>query len=289
MTQTIDLRVDTLGDASPDMLKAMMDTQLGDDVMGEDSATNELEAHTAELCGKEAALLVPSGTMGNLLALLVHVPRGGEIIIGSKSHIFNYEAAGAAALGSIAYNPIPDDNGILSPDDVRGAIRSKDIYSPRSALICAENTHNMAGGLACQPEELAAVAEIARENELPFHLDGARLLYACAALGVEPQAFTQHVDTLMFSSSRGSVLPLVPCSSVAKPSSPRHGACARCSVAACAKPATSPHPHSMLLKPNGVNSKPGWTGPEPLPSVSPLSPCSVLRSPTVSPISFIYG
>lgn len=208
MNRVIDLRVDTLGAASEAMKAAMQNAQSGDDVMAEDRATNALESYAADLCGKESALLVPTGTMGNLLALLVHVPRGGEIIVGSKSHIFNYEASGAAALGSIAYNHLPDDNGILQPEDVAGAVRNHDIYSPRTHLVCVENTHNLAGGLASTPDEIEAVAKVAQKHKLPLHLDGARIFYACAAMEEEPKAYTQHVDSLMFSLVKGLSAPV---------------------------------------------------------------------------------
>ena len=205
----IDLRSDTVTQPTPEMREAISNAEVGDDVYGEDPSANFLEEESASLLGTEAALFIPSGTMGNLAALLTHCERGSEIILGDKAHIFLNEAGGVAALGGIQPHIIPNQNdGTLNLEDIRGAIRFDDIHHPRTRMIALENTHNMCGGVSLTAEYSRAVGEIARENGLIFHLDGARLFNAAAALGVNPADLVEPFDSVMFCLSKGLGAPV---------------------------------------------------------------------------------
>ena len=163
----IDLRSDTVTLPSPEMREVIANAEVGDDVYGEDPSVNQLEDESASLLGKEAALFIPSGTMGNLVAVLTHCERGAEIILGNKAHIFLNEAGGAAALGGIHSHTIPNQkDGTLKLDDIKKAIRYDDIHHPRTRMICLENTHNMCGGVALTVEYTRSVGEIARDHQL---------------------------------------------------------------------------------------------------------------------------
>ena len=143
----VDLRSDTVTHPSPEMRRAMAEAELGDDVFGDDPTLNRLEAMAAERLGKEAAVFVASGTMGNLVSILTHAGRGDEIIIGDKAHIFRSEAGGASALGGVAYNTLPNDHrGMLDLDELEAAIKPPNVHFTRTAMIGLENTHNACGG-----------------------------------------------------------------------------------------------------------------------------------------------
>jgi threonine aldolase len=205
----IDLRSDTVTLPSPEMREVIAKAEVGDDVYGEDPSVNQLEAESAKLLGMEAALFVPSGTMGNLAAVLTHCERGSEIILGNKAHIFLNEAGGAAALGGIHSHTIPNQkDGTLKFEDIKNAIRFDDIHHPRTSLICLENTHNMCGGVALTVEYTKAVGQIARDHQLKLHLDGARIFNAAAALDVDPADLVQPVDSVMFCLSKGLGAPV---------------------------------------------------------------------------------
>src|SRR5262245_63796834 len=208
--RTIDLRSDTVTLPTPEMRRAIADAPLGDDVYGEDPTINRLEALAAEKVGKEAAMLVTSGTMGNLCALLAHCARGDEVIVGDQSHIYNSEAGGASVLGGIALHPIPNaPNGALPLDALAAAIRDPgDSHAALTRLICLENTHNRCGGVVLAPEYMHAVHRFAREQGLKVHLDGARLFNAAVALGVEACEIAQHADSVMFCLSKGLAAPV---------------------------------------------------------------------------------
>src|SRR5215510_12178445 len=144
----IDLRSDTVTKPTPEMREAMAEAEVGDDVYGDDPTLNHLEELAASRLGKEAAVFVPSGTMGNLTALMVHCQRGDEAIVGDKSHIYLNEAGGIAALGGIIPNPIPNQSdGTLALETILAAIRTDDIHHPITRLICIENTQNVCGGV----------------------------------------------------------------------------------------------------------------------------------------------
>lgn len=205
----IDLRSDTVTLPTPEMREVIARAEVGDDVYGEDPSVNLLEEESARLLGKDAALFIPSGTMGNLAAVLTHCERGSEIILGDKAHIFLNEAGGAAALGGIQPHIIPNQkDGTLNLEDIREAIRFDDIHHPRTRMIALENTHNMCGGVALTAEYTRSVGEIAREQGLKFHLDGARIFNAAAALDVDPADLVQPLDSVMFCLSKGLGAPV---------------------------------------------------------------------------------
>lgn len=205
----VDLRSDTITHPIPEMREAMYRAEVGDDVFGEDPTVNRLEAMAAERMGKEAALFVASGTMGNLVALLTHCGRGDEAIVGDQSHTFLFEQGGMAALGGITPRPIPNQpDGTLRLEDIETAIRPDNVHFPRTRLICLENTHNMCNGTPLTPEYTARVARLAREHGLKVHLDGARVFNAAAALGVDVKELVREVDSVMFCLSKGLCAPV---------------------------------------------------------------------------------
>ncbi len=204
----IDLRSDTVTRPTENMRKAMATAEVGDDVYGEDPTVRRLEETGAAMVGKEAALFVPSGTMGNQIAVLAHVSRGDEVLVEADSHIFYYEAGGLAFLSGVQTRVIPGKNGFMEPELLRQAVREKDIHQPRTGLLCLENTHNRAGGTVLTPEETELMAAVARENGIPVHLDGARIFNAACRLGVKPGELTRPVDSVMFCLSKGLGAPV---------------------------------------------------------------------------------
>jgi threonine aldolase len=191
------------------MREAMAEAEVGDDVFGDDPTLNRLEALAADMLGKEAAMFVPSGTMGNLIALLVHCQRGDEAIVGSKSHIYLNEAGGMSALGGIQPWPVPNQkDGTLALEDILASIRSEDVHHPLTRLICLENTQNVCGGVALSLEYMRQVSDLAREHGLSLHLDGARIFNAAAALNVDVRDLAAPADSVMFCLSKGLVSPI---------------------------------------------------------------------------------
>lgn len=206
---TIDLRSDTVSWPTPEMREAMANAQLGDDVYGEDPTVNQLEAEAAAMLGKEAGIFVSSGTQGNLIALLTHCKRGEEIIVGDKAHTFVYEAGGMSALGGIMPHTVPvQDDGTLSLDQIRRAIRGNNAHFPRTRLITIENTQGTVGGVPLSVEYTRQVADIAREHSLLFHIDGARIFNAAAALNVEARELVESADSMTFCLSKGLCAPV---------------------------------------------------------------------------------
>ena len=207
--KTIDLRSDTVTLPSPQMREAIYHAELGDDVFGEDPTVNRLEQMAAERFGKEAALLVVSGTMGNLVSILTHCGRGDEIILGDLCHSFLYEAGGAAALGGIHPRTVPNQpDGTLRVQDIEAAIRSDNVHFPRTRLICLENTHNRCGGAALTPEYMTQVGSLARRRGLALHLDGARIFHAAVALGASVRELTRDADSVSFCLSKSLAAPV---------------------------------------------------------------------------------
>jgi threonine aldolase len=205
----IDLRSDTVTHPTPAMREAMYKAEVGDDVFGEDPTVNRLEEMAAERLGKEAALFVASGTMGNLVALLTHCGRGDEVIVGDRCHTYLFEQGGMAALGGITPWPVPNQpDGTLRLEDIEGAIRGDNVHFPRTRLICLENTHNMCSGLPLPLEYTAQVARLAHDYGLVVHLDGARVFNAAAALGVDVREVVEEVDSVMFCLSKGLCAPV---------------------------------------------------------------------------------
>ncbi|HEY6073396.1 MAG TPA: low-specificity L-threonine aldolase [Anaerolineales bacterium] len=205
----VDLRSDTVTHPTPEMREAMARAEVGDDVYGDDPTVNRLQEMAAHMLGKEASLFVPSGTMGNLLALLVHCQRGDEVIVGSKSHIYLNEAGGMAALGGIY--PCPLENrrdGTLAIDEIRASIRSKDVHHTITRLICLENTQNICGGVPLTAAYTRQVAELAREHGLKLHIDGARIFNSAVAQNVPVRDLVDPADSVMFCLSKGLGAPV---------------------------------------------------------------------------------
>ncbi len=207
--RTIDLRSDTVTLPTPAMREAIYRAELGDDVFGEDPTTNRLEGIAAERMGKEAALLVVSGTMGNAVCTLTHCARGEEVILGDQSHTFLYEAGSMSALGGIHPHTVRNQpDGKLRLEDIEEAIRGDNVHFPRTRLICLENTHNRCNGSVLSPEYIDSVAALAKEHGLSVHLDGARIFNAAVALGVDVKKLTANVDSLSFCLSKGLSAPV---------------------------------------------------------------------------------
>ncbi|MGC9356283.1 MAG: low-specificity L-threonine aldolase [Anaerolineae bacterium] len=209
MSKTVDLRSDTVTRPTPAMREAMARAEVGDDVYGEDPTINRLEALAAARLGKEAALFVPSGTMGNLAALLAHCGRGDEVILGHLSHTFLYEQGGMAALGGIMPHTLPNQpDGTLRLEDIESAIRPDDAHFPRTRLVCLENTHNTCYGTPLTVEYIKQVADLAHSRGLRVHVDGARLFNAATALDVEVRELVKEVDSVTFCLSKGLCAPV---------------------------------------------------------------------------------
>jgi len=210
----IDLRSDTVTVPTPAMRRAMAECEVGDDVFGDDPTVNRLEALAAEMTGKEAALFVASGTMGNLASLLAHAGRGRDVILGDESHIYHYENGGASALGGLVFRPVATNaDGMLPVEALRKAIHlpAHDYHYrhyTRPGVICLENTHNRCGGRVLTPEYFAEVAALAAEHELPVHLDGARLFNAAVAAGRPITDWTRHVSSVQLCLSKGLSAPV---------------------------------------------------------------------------------
>ena len=207
--RVVDLRSDTLTRPTDTMSRAMATAEVGDDVFGEDPTVNRLEAIAAERMGKEAALFVASGTMGNLVSLLAHCARGEEIILGSFAHSFYFEQGGSAAVGGIHSRTLPNQpDGTLILSDIEGAIRPDNVHFPRTRLIVLENTHNLCGGYPLDLEYMSAVGDIARRHGLKIHVDGARFFNAAVALGVPAAKLAAEADSVSFCLSKGLGAPV---------------------------------------------------------------------------------
>jgi len=206
--KNLDFRSDTVTLPSPEMREAAANAPVGDDVYGEDPSVNELERIAAEQLGKEAGLFVTSGTQGNAIAVLAHTQRGDEIILESRSHIYNSEVGGLAVIGSLMAKTIQGDLGWIKPEDLRAAVRPPNIHYPRASLLCVENTHNAAGGIALTPEQLNADWEVAKELGLSVHMDGARVYNAAVSLGIDVRELTQYTDSVMLCLSKGLAAPV---------------------------------------------------------------------------------
>ncbi len=204
----IDLRSDTVTRPTPEMRKAMAEAEVGDDVYGEDPTVNRLEARAAQLLGMEAALFVPSGTMGNAIAVRVLTERGDEVLVERRSHVARYELSGMSVLSGVMPRMVDAPGGHLTPDDVRAAVGPRAYYKSDVSLVVLENTHNLGGGTVQRVEEVQAVVAAARECGFRIHLDGARIWNAAIALGVPPAAIAAGVDTVMSCLSKGLCAPV---------------------------------------------------------------------------------
>ena len=204
----VDLRSDTVTLPTEEMLDAIRHAKLGDDVFGEDPTVKSLEELAAERMGKEAALLVTSGTQANLVSLMSNAQRGELVILESESHIYWYEVGGVAAIAGLLPWTLKSQFGAFDPEDVEAAIRPRNIHFPEPALVCVENTHNRHGGTIVAPKQLEAVSRVAKAHGLLLYMDGARIFNAAIALRVDVREFARHVDNLMFSLSKGLSCPV---------------------------------------------------------------------------------
>jgi threonine aldolase len=206
--KNLDFRSDTVTRPTPQMREAAYKAKVGDDVFRDDPTVNELERIGAEIFGKEAALFVTSGTQGNAVSVLAHTNRGDEVILEERSHIYVNEVGGMAVMGQLMARTIPGEKGWMRPDDIRKAIRGKNIHYPCTSLLCIENTHNSAGGIALTPKQMKSNWDVAKENDLGVHLDGARIFNAAVALGVDVKDLAKYADTVQICLSKGLSAPV---------------------------------------------------------------------------------
>jgi len=206
----IDLRSDTVTRPTPAMREAMATAEVGDDVFGDDPTVLRLQDVSAEFLGKEAALFVPSGTMANQVALRSHTEPGDEVVLEATSHIYLYEAGGYAALSGISAWCVAGDRGLLTAEQVAGAIRPEGGLShfPTTSLVCLENSANRGGGTVYSLERLAEIEEVVRSHDLRFHLDGARIFNAAVAQGVDVATLVAPFDSVSFCLSKGLGCPV---------------------------------------------------------------------------------
>lgn len=190
------------------MREAMKNAEVGDDVYQEDPSVNQLERLSAKKVGKEEALFVPSGTMGNLIAVLTHCQRGEEVILEAESHMYYYEVGGMSAVAGVIPRLIESDKGVLNPQKIKRILREKNIHYPKTTLICLENTHNRAGGTIVSPKITEEICQLAHQSNILIHLDGARIFNAAIALNIEPDILTKDVDSVMFCLSKGLSAPV---------------------------------------------------------------------------------
>ena len=204
----VDLRSDTITLPTKEMFDAIAGAELGDDVFQEDPTVNQLEDLAATKFNKEAALFVPSGTMANLVAVLSHCQRGDEVILGDQAHTFLYEAGGISAFGGVHSRQIPNqEDGTLLLEDIKKSIRKEDVHFPPTRLICLENTHNRCLGMPLSVDYTNSVTEIAKNNSLSVHVDGARIFNAAVSLGVSVTELTENIDSVSFCLSKGLSAP----------------------------------------------------------------------------------
>ncbi|OGO79424.1 MAG: threonine aldolase [Clostridiales bacterium GWB2_37_7] len=202
----IDFRSDTVTIPTEEMRKAMAEAVVGDDVYGDDPTVIELETLAADLMGKEAAMFVPSGTMGNQLAIMTHTRRGDEIIVEESCHIVEHEVGAVAVLSGVNLRTVKGINSILQPKDVEAAIREEDIHHPETTLICMENA--LSNGRVVPLENMQQIYHIAKKHNIAVHLDGARIFNAAAYLNVEAKDIAAYTDTVMFCLSKGLCAPI---------------------------------------------------------------------------------
>jgi threonine aldolase len=204
----IDLRSDTVTVPTPEMRRAMAAADVGDDVFGEDPTVNRLQERAAALTGKEAALFIPSGTMGNQLGVLVNAPRGGAVLVDALSHTFINEAGGAAVVGSVHLVPLAVPQGIITPVDIAANLSPDDPHLAPTHAVVLENTHNRHGGVAWPPAQLRETCVAAHSAGLRVHLDGARIFNAAVATGVPVAELAAGADTITFCLSKGLSCPV---------------------------------------------------------------------------------
>lgn len=204
----VDLRSDTVTQPTPAMRAAMMAAPLGTDVLGDDPTVNALEEMAARMTGKEAALYVPSGTMGNQIAIACHTRPGDAVIADENAHVLFYETGAPAIIAQVISFTIPTVTGILDPEEVRWRVKAETMNTPATSLLCLENTHNRGGGTTIPPGHLVAYREIANDSGMSIHLDGARIFNAAVARGATVKEICCRVDTVNFCLSKGLGCPI---------------------------------------------------------------------------------
>ncbi|MEO6694548.1 MAG: low-specificity L-threonine aldolase [Ignavibacteria bacterium] len=204
----IDLRSDTVTKPSKPMLEAMFSAKVGDDVFGEDETVNLLQDKCAKLTGKESALFVPTGVMGNQLAIKCHTQPGDEVIVESESHILNYETAAPSVISNVQLLSVQGQNAIITANEIKKFIRSSEYYFPVTSLICLENTHNRSGGVILPLEVIKEISELAHENKIKTHLDGARIYNAVIETGISIKDYASFFDSISFCFSKGLGCPI---------------------------------------------------------------------------------
>ncbi|MDQ4144415.1 MAG: low specificity L-threonine aldolase [Actinomycetota bacterium] len=208
MPETIDLRSDTVTRPTPEMRRAMAEAEVGDDVFGDDPTVNSLQEYSAELLGKEAGLYVPTGSMGNQVALGALARPGDEVVCHTGAHFLHYEGGSVAAHLGLMMRPLEGPNGVLPAESVASAIRPGNEHNPRTAVVAIENTHNAAGGAIFPIDEARAIAKICDERSVAVHLDGARLFNAAVATGTPAREWAECADTVSFCFSKGLGAPV---------------------------------------------------------------------------------
>jgi threonine aldolase len=204
----VDLRSDTVTRPTPEMRRAMAEAEVGDDVFSDDPTVNKLQELAAKRLGKEAGIFVPTGTMGNQIAVKTHTKPGDAIIVDEDCHIIHYEVGGPAVHSHVITETVPSERGIMSYEAVKARIRQESTHTPGTSLLCLENTHNRAGGTIIPLEHMQKLSEAARRAGLKVHLDGARLFNASVASGVDIKEFAACADTVMFCFSKGLCCPV---------------------------------------------------------------------------------
>lgn len=204
----IDLRSDTVTRPTEAMLESMREASFGDDSRDGDETVQRLEAMAAQRMGKAAAAYMPSGTMTNLVAVLAHTQRGGEVLLESGAHILNSELGGIAAVAGIFYRGLPGHRGAIDVERLADAMRAPTRQNFATALVCMETTHNRAGGAVLPLDEMRAVHKIAADHQVPVHIDGARIFNAAAALGTDARAIAEHGESVCFCVSKGLSAPV---------------------------------------------------------------------------------
>jgi len=206
--EIIDLRSDTVTLPTREMLEAIRQAELGDDVFEEDPTVNRLEDLAAKKMDKQSALLVTSGTQANLISLMANTNHGEQVILEAQSHIYWYEVGGISSIAGLFPKIVKSQAGAPKPEAIQAAITPKDIHFPKSSLICLENTHNRHGGTVITPKQIQSISKIAKTNKLKLYMDGARIFNATVALEVDVKQLTKHVDNLMFCLSKSLSCPI---------------------------------------------------------------------------------
>jgi threonine aldolase len=210
--KTVDLRSDTVTLPTDEMIEAIVtahkQNRFGDDVNGEDEVVNELQDKAARILGKESALLVTSGTQGNVISLLSQTSRGDEVVVEERSHTFLFEAGSMASLGGLFPKPVKGVRGYILPETLESSINRDDAHLAKTAMVVIENTHNYAGGTIIRPNQIKALTSVAKEHQLKIHCDGARLFNAAVALNVPAKKLVEDVDTVQICLSKGLSAPV---------------------------------------------------------------------------------